>query len=82
MRLARKKSEIRRAQRLRYKVFYEEMSATPGALAMLSRRDEDAFDSIFDHLLVIDSGDPAKKGAGGARRWSAPIACCARTSPS
>ena len=43
VRLARKKSEIRRAQRLRYKVFYEEMSATPGALAMLSRRDEDAY---------------------------------------
>ncbi|MGH6832794.1 MAG: ornithine--acyl-ACP N-acyltransferase OlsB, partial [Methyloceanibacter sp.] len=41
VRLARKKSEIRRAQRLRYKVFYEEMSAIPGALAMLSRRDED-----------------------------------------
>ena len=62
MRLARKKSEIRRAQRLRYKVFYEEMSATPGALAMLSRRDEDVYDPIFDHLLVIDRGDPAKKG--------------------
>ena len=39
VRLARKRSEIRRAQRLRYKVFYEEMSAIPGALAMLSRRD-------------------------------------------
>jgi putative hemolysin len=64
VRLARKKSEIRRAQRLRYKVFYEEMSATPGALAMLSRRDEDAYDPIFDHLLVIDRGHPAKKG-----RW-------------
>lgn len=62
VRLARKKSEIRRAQRLRYKVFYEEMSATPGALAMLSRRDEDVYDPIFDHLLVIDRGDPAKKG--------------------
>ncbi|MGH6735428.1 MAG: GNAT family N-acetyltransferase [Methyloceanibacter sp.] len=58
--LARKKSEIRRAQRLRYTVFYEEMSAVPGALAMLSRRDEDAYDPIFDHLLVIDRGDPAK----------------------
>lgn len=62
VRLARKKSELRRAQRLRYKVFYEEMSATPGALALLSRRDEDAYDPIFDHLLVIDRGDPAKKG--------------------
>ena len=62
VRLARKKSELRRAQRLRYKVFYEEMSATPDALAMLSRRDEDAYDPIFDHLLVVDRGDPAKKG--------------------
>jgi putative hemolysin len=57
VRLARKKSEIRQAQRLRYKVFYEEMSAVPGALAMLSRRDEDAFDKVFDHLLVVDRGD-------------------------
>jgi len=64
VRLARKKSEIRRAQRLRYKVFYEEMSAIPGALAMLSRRDEDAYDPIFDHLLVIDHGD-----TNGGRRW-------------
>ncbi len=51
VRLARKRGEIRRAQRLRYKVFYEEMSAVPGALAMLSRRDEDAYDAVFDHLL-------------------------------
>ena len=64
VRLACKKSEIRRAQRLRYQVFYEEMSATPGALAILSRRDEDQFDSVFDHLLVIDRGD-----ANDGRRW-------------
>jgi putative hemolysin len=64
VRLARKKSEIRRAQRLRYKVFYEEMSATPGALAMLSRRDEDTFDPIFDHLIVLDRGEPSN-----GRRW-------------
>jgi putative hemolysin len=64
VRLARKKSELRQAQRLRYKVFYEEMSAVPGALAMLSRRDEDAFDPIFDHLLVVDRGD-----ATNGHRW-------------
>jgi L-ornithine Nalpha-acyltransferase len=64
VRLARKKSEIRQAQRLRYKVFYEEMSAVPGALAMLSRRDEDAFDPIFDHLLVVDRSD-----ATNGHRW-------------
>ncbi|HUV33033.1 MAG TPA: GNAT family N-acyltransferase, partial [Devosiaceae bacterium] len=67
VRLARKKSEIRRAQRLRYKVFYEEMAATPNALAILSRRDEDEFDAIFDHLLVIDYGD-----SNGGRPWRRP----------
>jgi L-ornithine Nalpha-acyltransferase len=67
VRLARKKGEIRRAQRLRYKVFYEEMSAIPGALAMLSRRDEDPFDAIFDHLLVVDRSN---QSAGG--RWRRP----------
>ncbi|WP_375465616.1 GNAT family N-acetyltransferase [uncultured Methylobacterium sp.] len=54
VRLADRKSEVRRAQRLRYKVFYEEMSAVPTGLAMLSRRDVDAYDAICDHLLVID----------------------------
>ena len=54
VRLAVKKSEIRRAQRLRYDVFYEEMSAIPSGMAMLSRRDMDEFDPICDHLLVID----------------------------
>jgi L-ornithine Nalpha-acyltransferase len=67
VRLARKKSEVRQAQRLRYKVFYEEMSAVPGALAMLSRRDEDEFDLVFDHLLVVDRGD-----AANGRRWGRP----------
>jgi len=63
VRLARKRGEIRQAQRLRYKVFYEEMSAVPGALAMLSRRDEDAYDAIFDHLLVVD------RTATNEHRW-------------
>ncbi|MCJ2112666.1 GNAT family N-acetyltransferase [Methylobacterium sp. E-025] len=52
--LATRKSEIRRAQRLRYQVFYEEMSAIPSGMAMLSRRDVDAYDAVCDHLLVID----------------------------
>lgn len=54
VRLATKKSEIRRAQRLRYKVFYDEMSAVASPLAMLKRRDIDVYDAICDHLLVVD----------------------------
>lgn len=54
VRLARAWAEIKLAQRLRYQVFYEEMSATPSRLAQFRRRDEDAYDAICDHLLVVD----------------------------
>jgi putative hemolysin len=52
--LARTRPEVSEAQRLRYQVFYEEMSATPSIIASLRRRDQDAYDSICDHLLVVD----------------------------
>ena len=54
VRLATTAREIRRAQRLRFKVFYEEMAALPNAAALFSRRDVDAYDAVCDHLLVID----------------------------
>ncbi len=54
VRLARTARDVRRAQRLRYKVFYEEMSALPDAAARLARRDVDSFDAICDHILVLD----------------------------
>lgn len=54
VRLATTRKEIRRAQKLRYKVFYEEMSAVAPAHLKLIRRDKDAFDKVCDHLLVID----------------------------
>ncbi|MFG1477449.1 GNAT family N-acyltransferase [Xanthobacter sp. V4C-4] len=54
VRLARTARDVRRAQRLRYKVFYEEMSALPDAATRLARRDMDSFDAICDHLLVLD----------------------------
>jgi putative hemolysin len=60
VRLATTAREIRRAQKLRFKVFYEEMSAVPSGAARLSRRDVDAFDAICDHLLVLDHDVKAK----------------------
>jgi L-ornithine Nalpha-acyltransferase len=54
VRLATTAQEIRRAQRLRFKVFYEEMSASPNGAALISRRDVDEYDSICDHILVLD----------------------------
>ncbi len=55
VRLAIGRNDVRRAQRLRYMVFYEEMSATPSFKAMFRRRDEDHYDRICDHLLVLDT---------------------------
>lgn len=54
-RLAGTVAEIEAAQSLRYRVFYEEMSAIPSAEVTATRRDFDRFDDICDHLLVIDT---------------------------
>ena len=54
VRLATSKKEIRRAQRLRYRVFFEQGSAVPDRTASLIRRDICRFDRVCDHLLVID----------------------------
>ncbi|WP_425359579.1 GNAT family N-acetyltransferase [Enterovirga rhinocerotis] len=60
VRLAAGAREVRRAQRTRYKVFFEEMDALPSPLARLSRRDSDLFDEVCDHLLVFDHDVVAK----------------------
>jgi L-ornithine Nalpha-acyltransferase len=54
VRLAQKASEVRRAQKLRYRIFFKEGEAIADAKTMLARRDVDAFDPLCDHLLVID----------------------------
>jgi putative hemolysin len=63
VRLARNAAEIRRAQKLRYRVFYREMSAVPDAASFLSRRDVDPFDAVCDHLLVVDHAAPRLRNA-------------------
>ena len=55
IKLAETKAEIRKAQRLRYAVFYEEGGAVPNRKAALVRRDVCPFDELCDHLLVIDT---------------------------
>jgi len=54
VRLARTAAEVRQAQKVRYKVFYQEGSAVPNPARRLARRDIDGYDAICDHLLVID----------------------------
>jgi L-ornithine Nalpha-acyltransferase len=55
IRLAATKKEVRGAQRLRFKVFYEEGGAAAEPHAALVRLDLCRFDRICDHLLVIDT---------------------------
>src|SRR5882757_985421 len=54
LRLAESDAEIEAAQRLRYRIFYQEMSAEPTPEMAEAGRDFDSFDPFCDHLLVID----------------------------
>ncbi len=56
VRLATNAAELNAAQALRYRVFYEEMGAKADAATLAARLDQDEFDPIADHLLVVDHG--------------------------
>ncbi|HYG89028.1 MAG TPA: GNAT family N-acyltransferase [Azospirillum sp.] len=60
VRLAESAAEIEWAQALRYRVFYNEMAAVPTPEMAARHRDFDDFDTLCDHLLVIDHA----RGAG------------------
>ncbi|MEE9588832.1 MAG: GNAT family N-acetyltransferase, partial [Hyphomicrobiaceae bacterium] len=70
VRLARTRRDLKLAQRLRYHVFYEEMSAVPSVRAEMRRRDKDPYDAICDHLLVVDAAAQpnSERWGGGLRR--------------
>jgi L-ornithine Nalpha-acyltransferase len=54
VRLAQTAAEVRQAQKLRYRVFYQEGPAIANPSRLFARRDVDAYDAICDHLLVLD----------------------------
>jgi putative hemolysin len=54
VRLAETDNEVELAQRLRYSVFYEEMTAIPSPQMREAGRDFDKYDDVCDHLLVVD----------------------------
>jgi L-ornithine Nalpha-acyltransferase len=65
VRLAQTAAEVRQAQKLRYRVFYQEGSAIPNPGRLFARRDIDIYDAICDHLLVLDHA--AAEGHPGNR---------------
>ncbi len=68
MRLATSADEIAAAQRLRYSVFYEEMSATASPEMAALKRDFDEYDDYCDHLLVVDHNAPRDAAVVGTYR--------------
>lgn len=85
VRLARDARDLRAAQRLRYRVFVEELGGSGNMVDHQARLEIDAFDAVFDHLLLIDPTRTADdladvvgvyrllrsdKLAGGARFYS------------
>ena len=72
-RLATTKKDVRRAQKLRYRVFFEEGGAAPDPTARIIRRDVCPFDSVSDHLIVVDKTVRLpRRLAADRRRLSSP----------
>jgi putative hemolysin len=62
VRLAQTAAEVRKAQKIRFRVFYQEGTAIADPGRLFARRDIDAFDAICDHLLVLDHAAPGRSG--------------------
>jgi putative hemolysin len=62
VRLAQTAAEVRQAQKLRYRIFYQEGSAIPNPGRLFARRDVDSYDAFCEHLLVLDHA--ARDGQG------------------
>lgn len=55
LRLAADARDLMAAQRLRYCVFVEELGGTGPLVDHAARLEKDAFDPLFDHLLLVDT---------------------------
>lgn len=69
IRLASNEAEIAAAQRLRYRVFYEEMGAHPKPDVAVTGMDHDRFDRTCDHLVVIDRSQALRPKIVGTYRF-------------
>ena len=54
IKLADKKSELKKAQALRYSIFYREQKAKSTFQKKITRLDYDKIDTFSDHLIIID----------------------------
>lgn len=68
VRLAADESEVKKAQNLRYKIFYEEYNAQPSAQMKAEERDFDEYDAYSDHLIVTDRDETGTEKIVGTYR--------------
>ena len=61
IKIAEIKTELKKAQALRYSVFYKEKKASPTISKKILRLDYDKVDKFADHLIVIDKNRKDKK---------------------
>ena len=55
LRIATSERDLRAAQRLRYRVFIEELGGTGALVDHDNRLERDEFDPVVDHLCLIDT---------------------------
>jgi len=58
VRIAKTEAEIVAAQKLRYRIFFEEMKGIPTPEMKQQQRDFDQFDANCDHLIIVDNDLP------------------------
>lgn len=77
VRLAQNEADVTAAQRLRYRVFVEEMGASATTEEQSKRLEMDRFDPYFEHLLLIDktlNADPLDRVVGVYRLMRGSVA--------
>lgn len=68
VRLAKSERDLRAAQRLRYRVFVEELGGDGALVDHGAKLERDEFDPYFDHLLLIDEAATENDGVVGVYR--------------
>ena len=67
IKLAETKLEIKKAQSLRYEVFFKEKNVKPSMSQKILRRDFDKYDKISDHLIIVDNKNKSNNIVGTYR---------------
>ncbi len=76
LKMADNEAELVAAQRLRYRVFVQEMGAKLDPRSMTAELEQDRFDPFFDHLILLDNrvADPMEAVVGVYRLLRSQVA--------